>query len=375
MSQSKKDLKELAILFLKLGIIGFGGPAAHIAMMEKEVVQKRKWMTTEHFIDLVGATNLIPGPNSTEMTMHIGYQRSGYKGLLVAGFCFIMPAVIITGIIAYAYQRYARLPAVEPFLYGIKPAILAIVVSLMVLLLKRSLKSVELGIIGLLAAALALMGYNEIAILFGGGAAGVLIHLIKKWKSGKTAGFFPLVLLQVQLQPESQSWHIFLTFFKIGALLYGSGYALFAFLETELVGSGLLGKQVLTDAIAVGQFTPGPVFSSATFIGWQMGGWQVALAATAGIFLPAFLLVALLNPLIPFLRRSAIMSAFLDTVNIVSAVIILAVCVELGKVSITNWKTILIALAGFSATWVFKNLNNAWIVLGGAVAGYLLYRL
>lgn len=373
-ANTRNDLKEIAALFLKLGIIGFGGPAAHIAMMEKEVVKKRKWITPEHFVDLVGATNLIPGPNSTEMTMHIGYQRGGYPGLIVAGCCFIIPAVIITGLIGYAYQLYAKLPEVEPYIYGIKPAILAIVVSLMFSLLKRSLKSAELGIIGLAATVLALLGYNEILILFGGGLTGVIIHLAKR-NMNNAAGFFPVLILQVQLQSGCRSGMVFLSFLKIGSILYGSGYALFAFLDAELVSRGLLGKQELTDAIAVGQFTPGPVFSAATFIGWQMGGWQAALAATAGIFLPAFVLVALLNPLIPFLRRSAAMSAFLDTVNIVSVAIILAVCVELGKVSVTNWKTVLIALAGFSVTWIFRNLNSAWIVLGGAIAGYLLYWL
>jgi chromate transporter len=373
MTHKAKDLKEIASLFLKLGAIGFGGPAVHIAMMEKEVVKKRKWVTSDHFLDMIGATNLIPGPNSTELTMHCGYQKAGYPGLIVAGVCFIMPAVIITAIFAYAYQLYAALPAVEPFLYGIKPAILAVIVSLMVSLARKSLKSVELGIIGLLAAALVPLGFNEILVLFGGGLAGMLIHTIKKQKH--TAGFFPLILFQIPLKPDIMSWQLFFTFLKIGSILYGSGYALFAFLDAELVTRGILSKQQLTDAIAVGQFTPGPVFSSATFIGWQLGGWQGAIAATAGIFLPAFVLVALLNPLIPFLRRSAIMSAFLDAVNIVSVAVILAVCVELGQISITNWKTVLIALAAFAVTWTFKTLNTAWIIIGGALAGYLLHWL
>ncbi len=243
----------------------------------------------------------------------------------------------------------------------------------MVSLARKSLKSVELGIIGLLAAVMVLLGFNEILVLFGGGLAGMLIHSIKKQQH--TAGFFPLIFLQIPLKPDITSWQLFFTFLKIGSILYGSGYALFAFLDAELVTRGILSKQQLTDAIAVGQFTPGPVFSSATFIGWQLGGWQGAIAATAGIFLPAFFLVALLNPLIPFLRRSAIMSAFLDAVNIVSVAVILAVCVELGQISITNWKTVLIALAAFAVTRTFKTLNTAWIIIGGALAGYLLHWL
>ncbi|WP_127125515.1 chromate efflux transporter [Pseudoflavitalea rhizosphaerae] len=368
--KNSKELKEVAAVFLKLGLTGFGGPAVHIAMMEEEVVKKRKWMTGEHFLDLVGATNLIPGPNSTEMTMHCGYLRAGWKGLIVAGLCFILPAVIITAVFAYAYQRYEQLPEVEPFLYGIKPAILAVVVALMISLGKKSLKNLELGVIGALAAIFTLAGANEILVLYLAGLAGILLHLLKSGKQ-KTYNFMPVVLLQVPA--TVLNWQLFWSFLKIGSILYGSGYALFAFLDAELVTRGLINKQQLTDAIAVGQFTPGPVFSSATFVGWQISGWKGALAATAGIFLPSFLFVAFLHPLIPVLRRSALMSAFLDTVNIVSVAIILAVCVELGKGSITGWKTILIAVAGFVITWRFKKLNTAWIILGGAVSGYLLY--
>lgn len=371
-STTGNPLKEVAILFLKLGLVGFGGPAVHIAMMEDEVVKKRKWMTAEHFLDLVGATNLIPGPNSTEMTMHCGYLRAGWKGLIVAGICFIVPAVLITAVFACAYQRYGQLPAVEPFLYGIKPAILAVVVALMISLGKKSLKNLELGIIGALAAILTLAGANEILILYLAGITGILLHLLKKRKQ-QLHNFLPVVLLQVPV--SSNNWHLFWSFLKIGSILYGSGYALFAFLDAELVTRGLINKQQLTDAIAVGQFTPGPVFSSATFIGWQINGWEGALAATAGIFLPSFLFVGFLHPLIPVLRKSTLMSAFLDTVNIVSVAIILAVCVELGRSSITGWKTTLIAIGGFAITWRFKKLNTAWIILGGAVCGYLLYRL
>lgn len=370
---AKASIKEIAGLFLKLGCIGFGGPAVHIAMMEEEVVRKRQWLTHNHFLDLVGATNLIPGPNSTEMTMHIGHERAGWKGLIVAGICFILPAVIITAIFAWAYHRYEKLPEVAPFTYGIKPAIIAVVVSLMISLGKKALKTIGLGIIGLIAAVLALCGINEIYILFGGGFVGMLIHLLKSGKRQSLNSFVPFIFLQTgTLSSDIFNWRLFWIFLKIGAILYGSGYVLFAFLDTELVGTGLLSKQELVDAIAVGQFTPGPVFSSATFIGWQIAGLPGAIAATIGIFLPSFLFVAFLNPLIPKLRSSKMMSVFLDTVNVVSVALILVVCVEMGKASITDWKTILIAICGFAVTLRFKKINSAFIILGGSILGFVL---
>lgn len=371
--KDQRRLFELAKLFLKLGIIGFGGPAVHIALMQEEVVKKRKWMREEHFLDLVGATNLIPGPNSTEMTMHIGHERAGLKGLVMAGSCFIIPAVIITALFAWLYQKYGQLPQVQPFIYGIKPAIIAVVVSLMISLGRKALKNVELGVIGVFAAIAVLTGFNEIYVLFGGGLLGVLVYVLKN--ANKTAnGFFPFALLQISNPTINLSdFKIFLTFLKIGSILYGSGYVLFAFLDAELVSKGLLTKQQLVDAIAVGQFTPGPVFSSATFIGWQIGGVSGAIAATIGIFLPSFAFVALLNPLIPQLRRSKVMSAFLDTVNVVSIAIILSVIVEIGRLTLLDWRTIIIAIISFLVTFYFKKLNTAFIILGGAALGWMLF--
>jgi chromate transporter len=371
-SFNQNQLIEVARLFLKLGLIGFGGPAVHIAMMQEEVVKKRKWMSEQHFLDLVGATNLIPGPNSTEMTMHIGRERAGWRGLLVAGCCFIFPAVIITAFIAWLYQKYGQLPEVQPFVYGIKPAIIAVVVSLMIGLGTKALKTVELGIIGVLAAVAVLAGLNEMYVLFGAGFLGVAIHLIRR-EDKKINGFFPFVLLQITNPVINLSdTKLFFIFLKIGAILYGSGYVLFAFLDAELVSKGWLSKQQLTDAIAVGQFTPGPVFSSATFIGWQIGGITGAMLATIGIFLPSFLFVALLDPLIPRLRKSKIMSAFLDTVNIVSIAIILSVIVEIGRSTLLDWRTITIAVISFAVTFYFKKLNTAFIIFGGAALGYVL---
>ena len=361
------NLKEVAHVFLRLGFIAFGGPAAHIAMMEKEVVRKRRWMTEQHFLDLVGATNLIPGPNSTEMTMHCGHERAGWKGLITAGLCFILPAVIITGILAWSYERYGNLPQAEAIIYGIKPAIIAVIVSTMITLGRRALKSFTLGVLGVGAAVTTLLGVNEIYVLFGFGFLGVLLYQIQKSNSKVIA---PLFLLAPY--DGISNFKLFLIFLKVGAILYGSGYVLFAFLDAELVSRGLLSRQQLIDAIAVGQFTPGPVFSSATFIGWQIGGPYGAIGATIGIFLPSFLFVAFLNPLIPKLRKSPVMGAFLDSVNIVSVAIILAVVVEMGRETLLDWRTIAIALISFAVTFWVRSINTAFIVVGGALLGYLL---
>ena len=374
MQKERSEIAEIAKVFLKLGLIGFGGPAVHIAMMEEEIVRRRQWMTHKHFLDLIGATNLIPGPNSTEMAIHCGQERAGWKGLLVAGACFIMPAVIITGLLAWAYQRYGTLPQVTPFIYGIKPAIIGVIVSLMITLGKKALKTIELGLIGIACALLALYGVNEIYVLFGSGLLGVLIYLTRN-QAASLNFIVPLSFLITSdvAATNPNKWKIFLIFLKVGSILYGSGYVLFAFLNTELVKTGMLSHQVLIDAIAVGQFTPGPVFSSATFIGWQIGGIQGTIAATIGIFLPSFLFVAFLNPLVRKLRSSKVMSVFLDTVNMASIALILAVCVEMGKSSITDWKTIVIAVLGFIVSLCFKKLNTAFVVLGGSALGYLLW--
>ena len=370
------DLKEVAKLFTKLGFIAFGGPAAHIAMMQQEVVVKRKWMSEQHFLDLIGATNLIPGPNSTEMALHIGRERGGWKGLLLAGFCFILPAVFITGIFAWLYKEYGQLPQIKPFIYGIKPAIIAVILAAVYPLAKKALKTIAIGIIGILALVLCLLGYNEIAIMFGAGFLALLISYIRNHKTNNPVkNFLPFTLLQVtktSLLAVSNS-NLFLIFLKIGAILYGSGYVLFAFLDSELVAKGILSRQQLLDAIAVGQFTPGPVFSSVTFIGYQINGLGGAVVSTIAIFLPAFLFVALLNPLVTKMRNSVSFSSFLDAVNIASIAIILAVCYSMGKEAVTDWRNISIALASMLIAFGFKKINSAWIVLGSSIAGYILY--
>lgn len=371
MEESSK-LKDIAKLFLKLGIIGFGGPAAHIAMMQEEVVTKRKWLTEQHFLDLIGATNLIPGPNSTEMAIHIGHEKAGWKGLIVAGLCFILPAVLITGFFAWLYKLYGQLPEVQPFVYGIKPAIIAIILGAVYPLAKKSFKSLELAIIGVLVLVCSLLNYNEIYLMFG---AGIIALLLTSFKNGKnTNSFLPLPLLQISNTTffSATNINLFLIFLKIGAILYGSGYVLFAFLDTELVSTGFLSRQQLIDAIAVGQFTPGPVFSSVTFIGYQINGLTGAIVSTIGIFLPSFVFVALLNPLVKKMRNSKLFSAFLDAVNVASVAIIVSVCFSMGKDSITDWQTISITVLSIILTFGYRKINSAFIVLGGSLLGYLL---
>ena len=368
---SNNQLAEIAKLFFKLGCISFGGPAAHIAMMEDEVVTKKKWMTQAHFLDLIGATNLIPGPNSTEMTMHCGYERGGWKGLFVAGSCFIFPAVVITSVFAWLYLEYGQLPEVEPFIYGIKPAVISIIVMAAYRLGKKAIKNNGLAILGVITLVACLLGVNEIIALFGCGLLGVLLHLIKSGAKSLNS-VLPLVLFQAMGPLQLSTLKIFLTFLKVGAILYGSGYVLFAFLDAELVANGWLTRQVLIDAVAVGQMTPGPVLSTATFIGWQMNGVSGAMVATIGIFLPSFLFVLILNPLIPKMRKSPMIGAVLDAVNVAAVALIIAVCIGMGRDTLTDWRTIFIAIVSLVTVFYFKKLNSAFIVIGGALLGYVL---
>ena len=372
---TKVPLIALVKVFLKLGFIGFGGPAAHIAMMREEVVLKRSWMSEEQFLDLLGATNLIPGPNSTEMAIHIGYEKAGWKGLILSGICFILPAVLLTSLLAVLYKEYGKLPEVQPFIFGIKPVILPIILGAIFPLAKRSIKSTSLAIIGIIVFFASLLGINEIILMFGAGLAAFLMFYLRSSINNKFHTLSPLPLLTlVQLKYwSSLKTELFLTFLKIGAILYGSGYVLFAFLETELVTKGLLTHQELIDAIAVGQFTPGPVFSSVTFIGFQIDDFGGAVVSTIGIFLPSFLLVALLNPILKTLRNSVGFSIFLDAVNVASVALIASVCITMGTETFLDWKTILISLVSGLLIFKFKKLNSIFIILGGALFGYLLY--
>ena len=382
MSSSNK-LVEVAKVFFKLGLIAFGGPAAHISMMEDEVVTKRKWMSREHFLDLVGATNLIPGPNSTEMTMHCGFERAGWKGLFVAGLMFIIPAVLMTGTLAYFYVNYGSIPNVAPFLFGIKPAVLAIILVAVFKLGKKALKNWELGFIGALVIGASFFGINEITSILCAGFLGML-WFGRLGDSGiKSIGPFLLLQTAPILFKKVSLGKLFLVFLKIGAVLFGSGYVLIAYLDGELVENlGWLTKPQLLDAIAIGQFTPGPVLSTATFVGYQIDGYWGAILATSGIFLPSFLFVLILNPIIPKLRKSKLTRGFLDSVNIASLGIMVAVTLQLGYDVFTlsdyvgdldwNWKTITIAIIATSVSFGIKKVSSFWIVLCGSVLGYFL---
>jgi chromate transporter len=373
----ENNLKEIAKLFLKLGVIGFGGPAVHIAMMQEEVVVKKKWISEQHFLDLIGATNLIPGPNSTEMAIHIGHEKAGWKGLIVAGVCFIFPAVIITGFLAWLYQEYGQIPEVKPFLYGIKPAIITIILSAVFPLAKKSLKSVQLGIIGTTVLIFSLLNYNEILLMFGAGIVALLLDSVKTKTTHHYNSIIPIAFFQVSNNNliSATNLNLFLIFLKIGAILYGSGYVLFAFLDAELVATGLLSRTQLMDAIAVGQFTPGPVFSAVTFVGYQINGFSGAVISTLAIFLPSFFFVALLNPLVRKMRNSKLFSTFLDALNVASIAIITSICIEMGKETITDWRMLLIAFLSIFITFNFKKINSAFIVLGGSIIGYALYSI
>lgn len=372
-------LAELARLFLKLGLIGFGGPAAHIAMMEEEVVERRRWLTREHFLDLVGATNLIPGPNSTEMAIHVGYLRAGWAGLLIAGLCFIFPAVLITTGFAWAYVTFGTLPQVVPFLFGIKPALIAIILAAVWRLGRSAAKNVELWGLGFAVALASLFGWNEIVVLLIGGVIGMLwlgraaSVALFAWMSAPATGAAAAAGGGSATAATVSLVTLGLFFLKVGAVLYGSGYVLVAFLEGGLVRDyGWLSEAQLLDAIAIGQLTPGPVLSTATFIGYILGGLPGAAVATAGIFLPSFIFVAALGLVLPRLRRSRWMAAFLDAVNMSSVALMAAVTVTLSVSTLTSWPAWVIALAAAGAGLHWK-VNATWLVLGGAVVGRLLW--
>jgi len=378
----KTSLRELAVLFLKLGTIAFGGPAAHIAMMEDEVVRRRRWMTYDEFLDLLGATNLIPGPNSTEMAIHIGHRRAGFKGLLVAGASFILPAVLIVLIFAWAYVRYGSIPQVKGVLYGVKPVIIAIVLQALWSLGRTAVQTKFLAVIGIAGVILTFLGLHELLVLLGGGlivAGSRSIVRTIKGKQGTRSISISTLIVFLQTGTTSVATAsfslplLFLFFLKVGAVLYGSGYVLLAFIRADLVERWhWLTESQLLDAIAVGQVTPGPVFTTATFIGFILGGTKGAAVATVGIFLPAFVFVAASGPLVPRIRRSPTAGAFLDGVNSASLALMTVVTYQLGRAAIVDFTTIALAIIGGALLFRFR-VNSAWLVLGGAIVGWLLY--
>ena len=373
MTETQK-LKQVAAVFFKLGLFAFGGPAAHIAMMEHEVVTKRAWMTREHYLDLIGATNLIPGPNSTEMTMHCGYQRAGKKGLFIAGISFIFPAVFITAILGYLYVLYGALPQVQPFIKGIQPAVIVIIASAVIKLGKKAVKNWELALLGSLFLAASLLGLDQVLVLFAGGLLGMCYFLIKSKMQTTSLAIAPLFMVFIvsEIGAKLSSVGIFLKFLKVGSILYGSGYVLFAYLDTELVTTALLSQNQLLEAIGIGQFTPGPVLSTATFIGYQLGGFWGAIAATAGIFMPSFLFVWLLNPLIPKMRKSKVLGYFLDSINVAAVAIMLAVVITMSKQTLVDWQAALIAILSGILIFGFKKVSVMWVLIIGAILGYVL---
>ena len=373
--REKTSLGELAWLFLKLGTIAFGGPAAHIAMMEQEVVERRQWLGRQSFLDLIGATNLIPGPNSTELAIHIGYERCGWAGLIVAGLCFILPASLIVTAIAWFYVAYGKLPEVAAVLYGIKPVIIAVVVHALWGLAKTAVKTKLLAAVGIVVLVLSFLHINELVLLFAAGSFLVLAHWVKSRKTSAANALLPLWLF-FQTAPVAAAttfslWALFLFFLKVGSVLFGSGYVLLAFLRGDLVERyGWLTNEQLLDAITVGQITPGPVFTTGTFIGYILAGGSGALVATIGIFLPAFVFVALSGWIIPKLRKSATMGAFLDGINIASLALMAFVTFELGRSALVDWITV--ALMAVSSILLIKfKINSAWLILAGAVIGLI----
>ncbi len=375
-------LVELATLFLKLGTIAFGGPAAHIAMMEDEVVRRRQWLSQEEFLDLLGATNVIPGPNSTEMAIHVGHRRAGWPGLLVAGSCFILPAAFIVTAFAWAYVRFGSLPQADAILYGVKPVIIAIVLQALWRLGRTALRTWSLELIGAAGIVLGFLGVNELVILFGGAiVVGLGRSLIRKRNPGSrlfsitSGGPFGLLMQAGGAAGTAAAsfglWPLLLFFLKVGSVLFGSGYVLLAFLRADLVTRWhWLNEGQLLDAVAVGQVTPGPVFTTATFIGYVLGGPSGALVATVGIFLPAFFFVAVSGPVLPRIRRSPTAGAFLDGINAASLSLMAVVTFQLGRAALIDLTTF--ALLATSLILLFRfRINSVWLVLGGALAGLL----
>jgi chromate transporter len=372
-------LLEVAQVFLKLGTVAFGGPAAHIGMMRDEVVRRRQWLSDQEFLDLLGAANLIPGPNSTEMTIFLGARRAGWRGLIIGGACFILPAMMIVMAFGWLYVNYGSLPQMEWLLYGVKPVMVAIIAQAVWELGRRAVKGPLTLTVGAIALLLYALGVAEIPLLIVGG---VLVMLIQNRSRLRWRGITPVAILfggaltpiMQAATPFSYS-QLFWSFFKIGAVLYGSGYVLIAFMQGEFVQKlGWLTNQQLLDAIVVGQITPGPLFTSATFVGYILGGAPGAVIATIAIFLPAFILVAMARPFVPRLRKSPWFGALLDGVNVVSLALVVGVTVGLGRASLIDPLTIAIATLTLVILLRFK-INSTWLVLGGALIGFLAFSL
>ena len=369
---TRTSLLELALLFGRLGATAFGGPAVHIALMEEEVVTRRGWLTRAEFLDFLGATNLIPGPNSTEMAIHVGRVRRGLPGLLVAGISFILPAAILVGGIAWAYVRFGALPQITWLLYGVKPVVIAVIAQGAWRLAKTAVHSVWLGALGAAAGVAAAMGMDALLVLGLAAATGAVWHMLHTGRTPKGAtGMLAGGLAAWGPGSASLGW-LFLVMLKIGSTLFGGGYVLVAFLRSDLVVRlHWLTERQLLDAVAVGQVTPGPLFTAATFVGYLLQGTPGAIVATVGIFLPAFVLVAVSGPLVPRLRRSPWTADVLDGINVAALSLMIVVSAQLARTAVVDWVTATIAVV--SAILLIRyRVNSAWLILGGAFGGFVL---
>jgi chromate transporter len=367
-------VRDLALAFLRLGFTAFGGPAVHIAMMEEEFVRRRQWLTREQFLDLVGAAGLLPGPSSTEVAIYIGYRRAGARGLLAAGLCFILPAAVLVTVIAWAYVRFGRLPSAGGALYGIKAVIIAVVVQALIAFGRTALKTWGLALLGAAAVIANAANASPLAVLVVAG----IVNAGVRWRAGRAPGPGALVwglpgaAIGASAAGAVTLPKVFAVFLKIGAVVFGSGYVLLAFLRSDLVEqTHWLTEGQLIDAVAVGQFTPGPVFTTATFVGYLLAGVPGAAVATAGIFLPSFVLVAASGPLVARVRRSVPLSAFLDGVNVASVAIMAVVTARLARAAIVDIPTAALAIAS-AIVLIRWRLNSVWLILVGGVAGAAL---
>jgi len=378
--ESPTKLKQLALLFFKLGVVSFGGPAAHIAMMENEVVRRRRWLSRDEFLDLLGATNLIPGPNSTELAIHIGRRQAGWPGLLVAGSCFILPATFIVTALAWAYVRYGSLPQADALLYGVKPVVIAIILQALWGLGRAALKTKTLALVGAVGILLNYLGVHELVILFGAGIMTGLGSLVAdRMRRAESPSLIPAAFLFKTTSltaPYATSfglWPLFFFFLKVGSVLFGSGYVLLAFLRADLVERWRwLTESQLFDAVTAGQVTPGPVFTTATFIGYVLGGLPGALVATVGIFLPAFFFVAVSGSLVPRIRRSVTAGAVLDGINAASLSLMAMVTWRLGREALVDWTTFAMLVVSLILLIRFR-ISSAWLAPVGALFGLLLF--
>ncbi|MDX2255732.1 MAG: chromate transporter [Pseudanabaenaceae cyanobacterium bins.39] len=385
------SLPEIVLVFAKLGAIAFGGPAAHVAQIEQEVVQRRQWINRERLLDLLSIANLIPGPNSTELTIHIGLEQRGWRGAIAAGVSFILPAMVIVWTLAAIYSHYRTIPAFNWLLNGIKPVIIAIITTSIWKLGKAACKNRLTAIAGIIVLSFYFLSINEIVLMLGAGVAVSLLENIKNISKKQNLmslisplaplnvftdmGNFHLAAMAVASTPKTWT-AVFLSFLKIGSVLYGGGYVLLAFIQQDFVERNQwLTPQELLDAIAIGQFTPGPVLTTATFIGYLVAGHLGAIAGTIGIFLPAFIFVPLVNPLVSKLRQSPWTSGFLNGVNAASVGLMLAVTVDLGRSTLINITNILIAIASLAILIKFPKVNSLWLVLAGAAIGAINYLL